>query len=276
MKHSAKITVILLTIFLLSQFIGLLIINSYSTEKTEIIEGEEITTIEYNELPYSLERPKFEEKTSFIPMLIMILLVTFFILLIIKFNVQWLWKTWFFLSVLFCLLISFSSFLTAQLAFILSLLLSYGKIFKNNVITQNLSELFIYGGLAAVFVPIMNLFSIIIFLIIISIYDYIAVNKTKHMIKMAKSHTKLNIFPGIMIPYSKKKLAVLGGGDIGLPLIFAGVIMKTYGNLAYLVPLFTAGALFYLMYLGKKDKFYPAMPYITAGCLLSYLIILLI
>ncbi|MDP3916848.1 MAG: presenilin family intramembrane aspartyl protease [Nanoarchaeota archaeon] len=276
MKHSAKITAILLTIFILSQFIGLFIVDSYSIEKTKTIDGKEVKEIEYNDLPYDIERPDLEEGTSYIPMLIMVLLVTFFILLIIKFNVQWLWKAWFFLSVVFCLLISFAAFLSSQLAIILSIVLSYAKIFKNNVVTQNISELFIYGGLAAVFVPIMNLASITIFLIIISIYDYIAVNKTKHMVKMAKSHTKLNIFPGIMIPYSKNKFAILGGGDIGLPLIFAGVVMKTYGNLAYLIPFFTAGALFYLMYIGKKNKFYPAMPFITAGCLLAYLIILII
>tara|TARA_Y100000310_G_scaffold281880_1_gene302686 strand:- start:70 stop:591 length:522 start_codon:yes stop_codon:yes gene_type:complete len=169
-------------------------------------------------------------------------------------------------------MIAFGAFMIEQLAFLLASLFSYAKIFKRNVITQNISELFIYGGLASVFVPVINIMSAILFLIIISIYDFIAVFKTKHMIHMAKTQAKMKIFPGLMIPSAKRKVAVLGGGDLGLPLIFTGVALKTIGIKALIIPIFSAIALYYLMMLGKKNKFYPAMPFITAGCFVGYLI----
>ena len=274
MKHNKKVTAILLILFFLTQVIGLFIIDAYATTKTEVVEGAQVKTIEYEDLPYDIERPNFKQETSFLPMLIMVLVVTFFIMLIIKFNAEWLWKSWFFLSVLFCIIIAFTAFIPRILAVILAALLAYLKVFRSNVFTQNISELFIYGGLAAVFVPVMSLWSITIFLIIISIYDFIAVYKTKHMIKMAKSHAKLKIFPGLMIPYGKK-LAILGGGDMGLPLIFAGVVMKSYGFLAFIIPIFTTLSLFFLLTKGEKNKFYPAMPLLTVGSFIGYFTLLL-
>ena len=68
--------------------------------------------------------------------------------------------------------------------------------------------------------------------------------KSKHMVAMAQFQTKSGIFAGVLLPYKMPKLslrkkkhknkklvktAILGGGDIGFPLIFSGVIMKTYG-----------------------------------------------
>jgi len=35
-------------------------------------------------------------------------------------------------------------------------------------------------------------------------------------------------------------------------------------------------ALGFLFFLGKKDRFYPAMPFITTGCLIGYGIIFLL
>ena len=80
------------------------------------------------------------------------------------------------------------------------------------------------------------------------------------------------------------KIAVLGGGDIGFPLLFAGVVMKglMLNNAeligfvkTLIIPVFVSLALLYLLVKGKKDKFYPAMPYLTAGCVIGYLVILL-
>ncbi len=276
MKHSSKIITILVALFLITQYTGLYIISSYSTKTIQVVDGKEITNLTWASLPYQIERPDLNQETSFLSMTIAILFVTFLILVVMRFNLDWIWKAWFFLSVFFCLIIAFGAFMIEQLSFILASLLSYAKIFKRNVITQNISELFIYGGLAAVFVPIINLFGAILFLIIISIYDFIAVFKTKHMIHMAKAQAKMKIFPGLMIPSAKKRVAVLGGGDLGLPLIFTGVALKTIGMKALIIPLFSAAALYYLMILGKKNKFYPAMPFITVGCLIGLLVSIII
>ena len=53
--------------------------------------------------------------------------------------------------------------------------------------------------------------------------------------------------------------------------MFAGVVMGKVGFVnALVIPACAAIALFLLLYFGKKDRFYPAMPFITAGCLAGY------
>ena len=69
----------------------------------------------------------------------------------------------------------------------------------------------------------------------------------------------------------------MGGGDVGFPLIFAGVVLNNYNLIsALIVVLFVSLALLGLMLFGKEKKFYPAMPFLTAGCFLGYLVSLLV
>lgn len=294
MKHNLKIIFILTGVFLLSQIMGLFIVNQYLNHETG----------EFKELPYNIERPPIEEGTSFWYIISAILIGTAILLVIIKFKKVNLWKTWYFLSVFITLVVALSAFINQITAVILAIIAGYFKIFKPKVWIHNFTELFIYGGLAAIFVPIMNLFSAIMLLILISIYDMYAVWKSKHMVTLAKFTTESNVFAGLSIPYNKtsgkiqknasKKLkpgtgkvknAILGGGDIGFPLLFAGVIMKylMQQNLvligflkSLIIPITTAIALYLLFIKGDKNKFYPAMPFLTAGCLVGYGILLLI
>ena len=258
MKHNLKIISILLGLFLVAQFIGLLVTNSY---------------IQVDELPLGIERPEIDEKTSFVPIFIFILIATALVLVLLRFKLFRLWRLWFFLSVFFCLTVSFAAFIADMFAVILGVVLAGWKLFKPNVIIHNLTELFVYGALAAIFAPLLSIYSVIILLLLISVYDYIAVCKTKHMIKMAKSQEKAKVFAGLLIPYGKNA-AILGGGDIGFPLLFSGVVMQhfSFGLLnwqVYLVPVFAALGLLTLFLWGDGKKFYPAMPFITAGCLIA-------
>lgn len=89
------------------------------------------------------------------------------------------------------------------------------------------------------------------------------------------------------------KSAILGGGDITFPLLFGGVVLQQKVGLfvaagvafksavwqAFGISLFIAlGATLAvagLFFFAKKDTFYPAMPFITTGCLLGWLVTLL-
>jgi len=87
----------------------------------------------------------------------------------------------------------------------------------------------------------------------------------------------------------KIKNAILGGGDIAFPLLFGGVILKelvsseqfitnpilTYIE-ALIVPFFVSIALLWLFMKAEKDKFYPAMPFVTIGCFVGYGVLMLI
>ncbi len=280
MKHNWLITTAILTLFFVAQLTGLIIVDKYIGE-----EG-------WKSLPsiigVDIERPDVDPNISIIYMMVAIVLGTILILFIVSFKRVFIWKLWFFLSVTLCLQISFAAFINEIFAVILAVMLAIVKIFRSNFLVHNLTELFIYGGLAVIFVPMLNILYAIILLVLLSLYDMYAVWKSKHMIKMAKFQTKAGIFAGFMIPYGKKikkkgskavavRSAVLGGGDIGFPLIFAGVILYNMGFAsAIIVACFSTLSLFALLMLSKKDKFYPAMPFLTIGCLVGFAVIKLL
>ena len=89
------------------------------------------------------------------------------------------------------------------------------------------------------------------------------------MVKMAEFQRENKVFAGLFVPYGKKA-AILGGGDIGFTLLFSGVILQKFGFLAALISsLIIAGSLLALFLIGKKNKYYPAMPFLAGGCFIA-------
>ncbi len=276
MKHNIKVSLIIVGLFLVAQFIGLYVIDSYFEK----------------ELPFGIESPEIQEDTSYMPMAIAIIIATGLALLLINFGAERIWKIWFLLASLYLLTISLGAFINQEAALISSIAFISLRYFRPSIISHNIIELFVYAGIASLFVPILSIFSISILLLIIMVYDAIAVWKTKHMIKLAKFQAKAKVFAGLAIPYARKiitnkktkkkekiftKTAILGGGDIGFPMLFAGVILRETGFLdASLIAIFSALALLGLLTFSKKNKFYPAMPFIGAGIFIGYLLGLLI
>jgi len=286
MKHRLDITLLLLTIFLLAQFLGIAILYKYIDVDKSVTLG----TTQFKALPLG-ERPEVNEQYSYLPIMITVIIGTVLMLLLIKYKLDWVWKIWFFAAVFLTLSVAFNAFITLRIALFLALALALWKIFWPNFWVQNFTEIFTYGGLAAIFVPIFNLWSISVLLIMVALYDAYAVWKSKHMITLAQSQTKSKVFAGLLIPYSLKKkvktkhklpevagrIALLGGGDIGFPLLFAGVVLKEMGLWqALIIPLFALGGLAGLLFMAKKDKFYPAMPFISAGCFMGLAVVWLI
>jgi len=83
------------------------------------------------------------------------------------------------------------------------------------------------------------------------------------------------------------KNAILGGGDIFFPLLFTGVFMKyliVIENLSKLnsfllsliVVICVTIALSILFYKSRKDKYYPALPFLTLGCFIGFALVKLI
>ncbi|MEK6945812.1 MAG: presenilin family intramembrane aspartyl protease [Nanoarchaeota archaeon] len=291
MKHNIKITFFLLSMFIVTQFIGIFVVNHY------IQAG--------NNLPYGMSPPQAEQEsdffTSFLPSIIIAFIIAIVVLfLLIKFNAEAVLKVWFFVVVAIALGITFSSLLPnfankELFVLIVALPLAFFKIFQRNFIVHNATELLIYPGIAAVFVPMLNIWTIIILLILISFYDMWAVWHSGIMQRMAKYQiNKLKVFSGFFLPYASKQvrekirnmkkselktkkikvnLAILGGGDVIFPIITAGVALKTLGLGAALLVI--AGAtlgLAYLFFSAEKKKFYPAMPFITIGIFVGLII----
>ncbi len=285
MKHNWRITLILIGTFLIAQVIGLLIVQNYvDVEKTA--ETGELT---YEQLPLGLERPPVKEQTSFLYILSAVLIGTLLIFVFIRFKIHLLWKLWYGVAVFFTLTIALGAFLPYGISAGIGLVLTILKVLRPSVVIHNVTEVFVYGGLAAIFVPVMNVFAGVMLLLAMSLYDMYAVWKSKHMITLAKFQAKTKMFAGLYIPYQLKgrvgklvkarkgkkvqgiQSAILGGGDIALPLLFAGAFAKVAGfGPALLVSLGASVGLFVLLMVGKKDHFYPAMPFISLGCFLGY------
>ncbi len=111
-----------------------------------------------------------------------------------------------------------------------------------------------------------------------------------------KTATVVNTKPKIRAGKTSTKNAILGGGDIAFPLIFIGSVMnglilklsnvnphwtlnmiKSVAFLQSSIIIFTATISLLLLFIfAKKGKFYPAMPFLTAGCLVGWAIVLLL
>lgn len=321
MKHTVPVTALLLLIFVLAQVNGLFVLDYYIDIKESALAGKTVVHQEaYDQSNITV--PVVEnESSSFIYIIIALLLGTGLVLLIVKFRQRKLWKAWFFLSVVVTLVISLNTWvfrffgnngISALLLYGITVgiccILAYYKVFLQNVFFHNMTEIFIYGGLSALLVPILNMISISIVLLVVACYDMYAVWKSKHMIAMAQFQTDEKVFAGLYIPYQRKEdsnvsapkrripekilkaqmgvkkttksinTAILGGGDIAFPLLFAGVVMKTTGS--YLAPALvvatTTISLALLFYYGEKGKFYPAIPFVAAGCFVGYGLFLLL
>ena len=298
MKHNIKITVILIAMFIITQLIGIFIVANY---------------INGLKLPYGMEPPQEikEKPRGFEIILAFAFAVTLFFILI-KMNAEAFIRLWYFvlnvlalgltLNVIFFKLnIVYYSFM----ALVIALPLSYIKIFRKNLFVHNITELLIYPGIAAVFIPLLNVLWITLILLLISIYDIWAVWHSDFMQKMAKFQiNKLHFFTGFFIPYADKKqrekiqmikqkysnkptlmekqfkkarikisLAILGGGDIVFPIITSGIFYKFYGIIpAFIIIISSILALLLLFIYARKGKFYPAMPFLTIGMYLGMIV----
>ncbi len=319
MKHSVLITATLLLIFVLAQFYGLFVLSEYIDIKESAKSGK--TVLKEETYANSKITPVLVENESFswVYLVIPVLFGTLAVLLLIKFKQGNLWKFWFFFSVVLTLILAliplfaklFRSipFVSEHLygtTVLIAVLLAYLKVFRNHVFIHNFTEIFIYGGLAALLVPLFNVLAITIALLLFALYDMYAVWKSKHMIAMAQFQTEQKVFAGLYIPYSVEKkqgqtvasekqrsvkslknipsetkitsTAILGGGDIAFPLLFSGVLLKTTGGFVapVITTITTTIALALLFYYGEKGKFYPAIPFVAGGCFVGYGLSLLI
>jgi len=299
MKHSMPIVISMLMLFFMSQVVGLYIVYKYvDTEKT-MATGE----VQWQPLPFGQERPDVAPSFSYVPIVIAIAAGTVLALLLVKFSWYFVWKLWFFLAVWYTVAIALVPIVRLPVAAaVIGLALGLYKLYGRNIMVKNITEVFIYAGIAVILVPVLNILSAIILLVLISIYDAWAVWKSGHMIILAKAQSSLKVFAGLQMPYvtservkvkqakvtGKTKLhhpktktiltmktAILGGGDIAFSLLFAGAVMGEFGFFhALVIPIFTTVALFFLFWLGQKNKFYPAMPFLSAACFLGYILLL--
>jgi len=103
-----------------------------------------------------------------------------------------------------------------------------------------------------------------------AIYDAWAVWKSKTMIGLVKGLASHGIYPGLIVPKKDTEIgfAILGGGDIFFMVATAFAFYAVAWQATVLTMLGMFLAVIWLFIFGK-NKFYPALPFILAGCVVG-------
>ena len=199
----------------------------------------------------------------------------------------------FFLTALFSgTLITLSVFMSNTWSIILSLLLvtTYG--FYPYVWFHNLVLILTLPGIAAVLGASLTPYAAAILLIFMSVYDYIAVYKTKHMVKMAKAMIAGRAIFAMIYPehwhgfkshlneaHAGDGLMMLGVGDFVFPIIMATSAYSISTLAAWTV---LAASLFGLLLMHliftfqKVRRPMPALPPLAAFAILGFFLAIIL
>lgn len=236
------------------------------------------------------------EPVSFWDFILGFALATLLVFLLIKFLKFKSGKIFLFRG-FFIFVISLGSFLFFSLwlgdffALIFLLVLIFLWLKSPNILIHNFLMISGIVGMGSVFGLRLEPLMVVLILILFSVYDFIAVYKTKHMIKMAKEMIEAGailglIFPSQLSDFNAKlkkvspggKFLILGGGDIIFPLILC-VSLTPQGFLKPLiVAIFATFGLafsFYLFISQKTRKPIPALPPIALFSIIGFLITIL-
>jgi len=255
-------------------FSGLRIINLFKFQKIEIV------TISF-----------WEFLLNFV--VAIILIVAAFILgRKFKGKKRILYKLLFVISTGFGALISLGV-IFEDVALFLVLILSVLWLKKPCVLLQDILVVFGIAGTGSYLGVKMEPLVVVGLLVVFSIYDYLAVYKTKHMVKMAKEMVKEQAILGLVLPQKisdfKASLAevipggerffILGGGDMAFPLLLSCSVLHESLQKSLVVAFFSfIGFLFtiFLFLRQKKHQPIPALPPIALFSIIGYLITKLI
>jgi presenilin-like A22 family membrane protease len=250
MKHTKKVTALLVIIFLIHQLFGIFIISNSKTDLSTQYSNQELS-------PESI----------FLPFLLIIASLVFIALSRFRRII----KYWHIIALVLCGFITLSEIIEPIQALILSVLIMIIKKSANDQYFDNLSELLIYPSIAIILLPMLNMLSAIMLLAVISIYDILAVYFSKHMILLAKTQMNENIFSGIKINYEDES-AIIGGGDIAFSMLLACVILRDFGLFSSIITAIASSmGLLILLLIAQKKKFYPAMPFLTISSIIGFL-----
>lgn len=188
----------------------------------------------------------------------------------------------------------FSLFIDELIASLLAFVLVTIRFYYPTVWMHNLTLILGLGGICGTWGLGFSVLSMIIILLVLSVYDYIAVYKTKHMVKMAESMMKYNVLLALIIPENEKDYLVnlnkvpptkggfmiLGGGDLALPLLFVVSVLANYTVYHSLIVLvFILLGLFVMHYIFVTQRFkkpMPALPPLAIFSIIGFLFSLLI
>jgi len=201
-----------------------------------------------------------------------ILVMTVILLFLIKYKLDIFIKILMSIAVLSGLVITFRSFIGLEFAVIPAIALFALNFKIENIFLKNTTLVIVISGIGAYLGANLGVIPCLIFLILLSIYDIIAVFGTKHMITLADEGK--GRFPFMFtIPIGKDELEI-GTGDFVIPLMFSVSLLNDPYGLKYALTaafggLIGALALFFYA-IRKEHHALPALPPIAAGLIIGF------
>ncbi|ADB58590.1 presenilin family intramembrane aspartyl protease PSH [Archaeoglobus profundus] len=151
---------------------------------------------------------------------------------------------------------------------------------RPNTLTINISAFLLACGITAMFGISLEPIPVLVLLIILAVYDFVAVYTTKHMIDLAESVVKLKL-PLLFIIPTDDKPTMLGVGDVVIPNILT-VSAQTFLNSPKIfglkIPALTTliggalGLTILLIFAEKFKRAHAGLPFINSGAILGFLI----
>lgn len=182
----------------------------------------------------------------------------------------------------------FTIWISPLAALVLSSLLVAWWLKRRNVFNHNVALAVGIIGLGTALGVRLEPSAIVLLLPVFAVYDYIAVYKTKHMVRMAKEMMRSQAVMGFIIPQHladlqngsgrdpSRKYIVVGSGDAVFPLIFIGVVASGGMFPALFMGAFSILGFFLAFFLLMRQRTrrpIPALPPIALLLLVGYLIL---
>lgn len=199
----------------------------------------------------------------------------------------------FFLAALFSgTFITLGIFLNDSLSFVFSLLLVGFYIFYPYVWFHNLILIFTLPGIAAILGSSISPKTAVFLLIFMSIYDYVAVYRTKHMVKMAKAMISGRAIFAMIYPEHwhgfkshirearpGEGFMMLGTGDFVFPILMATSAYTVSAAAAWTVLAFSLLGLLlmHLIFMSQKVRRpMPALPPLAASAIIGFIVAIIL
>lgn len=159
------------------------------------------------------------------------------------------------------------------------------------VITQNIAIGLAISGAGVMLGLNIQVWEVLVLLVILSVYDIIAVWKTKYMMTLFKGLEEKGVIMAFIIPSKIKdvfanlnrvqtgeEFLILGTGDVVFPIIFAVSALKysLWSSIAIILGALLGLSFIHFFFIARKErKPIPALPPISIGSALGFFISLL-
>lgn len=165
--------------------------------------------------------------------------------------------------------------LAMALSAMLGIALAAAKHFAR--ILKNAAAVLSSAGAGAVFGFTFSFLASLLFFMLMAVYDYIAVFRTRHMVSMAREIIRhdmsFTVTAKEKLPSGRESRLDLGTGDLALPVMVEVSAYQIHPALSLITMLgAAAGVSFVLAYAWRRKVFLPAIPFIFSGILLSLVV----